>query len=93
VFTLRTTDTPPRLLRHLEQVRQQGFAVDEEYAAGLRCVAAAVVDEDGAPLGAISVSGPTVCIPPERIGELGATVRRIAGELTAELGGRSRAAA
>jgi IclR family transcriptional regulator, acetate operon repressor len=94
VFTPRTIDTPPRLLRHLEQVRQQGFAVDdEEYAAGLRCVAAAVVDEDGAPLGAISVSGPTVRIPPERIGELGATVRRIADELTAELGGRSRAAA
>jgi IclR family acetate operon transcriptional repressor len=94
VFTPRTIDTPPRLLRHLEQVRQQGFAVDdEEYTAGLRCVAAAVVDENGVPLGAVSVSGPTVRIPPERIGELGATVRRIAEELTMELGGRSRAAA
>ena len=94
MFTPRTIDTPPRLLRQLEQVRWQGFAVgDEEYAAGLRCVAATVMDEDGAPLGAVSVSGPTVRIPSERIAELGAAVRRIADELTPELGGRPRAAA
>jgi IclR family transcriptional regulator, acetate operon repressor len=93
VFTPHTIDTPPRLLRQLEEVRRQGFAVDdEEYAAGLRCVAAPVVDEDGAPLGAVSVSGPTVRIPSERMTELGAAVRRIADELTAALGGRASAA-
>lgn len=94
VFTPRTIDDPRRLLRHLEEVRRQGFAVDdEEYAVGLRCVAAAVLDEDGAPLGAVSVSGPTVRVTPERVPELGAAVRRVADELTAELGGRQRAVA
>jgi len=93
VFTPRTLDDPGRLSRHLEEVRRQGFAVDdEEYAVGLRCVAAAVFDEAGAPVAALSVSGPAVRVTPERVAELGGTVRRMADEMTAELGGRRPAA-
>lgn len=94
VFTPRTVDNPARLLRDLEQIRRRGFAVDdEEYAVGLRCVAAAVFDEEGGPIAAVSVSGPAVRVTRERVPELGAAVRRVADELTAELGGkRSRAA-
>lgn len=89
VFTPRTIDDPARLPRHLEEVRARGFAVDdEEYAVGLRCVAAAVFDENGAAVGAVSVSGPAVRVTRERVEELGAAVRRGADDLTAELGGR-----
>ena len=89
VFTPRTITDEARLLRHLEEVRARGFAVDdEEYAVGLRCVAAAVFDEDGAAMGAVSVSGPAVRVTRERVGELGEAVRRGADGLTLDLGGR-----
>jgi IclR family transcriptional regulator, acetate operon repressor len=88
-FTSQTIKDPNELMQHLEKVRLQGFGVDdEEYAVGLRCVAAAVFDEEGTPLGAMSVSGPTVRLSSERVLVLGAAVRSVADEVTAELGGR-----
>lgn len=88
-FTPRTIGQPARLLRHLDEVRAQGFGVDDqEYALGLRCIAAAVFDPHGQPAAAVSVSGPTVRVTSERVPELGACLRRVAAEITAELGGR-----
>jgi IclR family transcriptional regulator, acetate operon repressor len=76
------------LERDLEQVRAQGFAVDnEENVVGLRCVAAVIYDEHGAPLAALSVSGPTARITDQRIPLLGEAVAGIAAEITAEIGG------
>ena len=89
-FTPKTIDTPARMAIHLDEVRAAGFAVDdEEHSLGLRCLAAAVLNEHGEPLGAISISGPTVRVARERVPQLGALVRSIAGELTFELGGRT----
>jgi|SRR5271166_427817 len=91
VLTPRTINGLRRLLRHLEEVRRQGFAVDdEEYAIALRCVAAAVLDEEGVPLGAVSVSGPTMHVASDRVMELGKAVRRVADKLTAEMDGRAK---
>ncbi|MGH7051446.1 MAG: IclR family transcriptional regulator [Acetobacteraceae bacterium] len=93
VFTPHTLGTAACPRRTLDEVERQGFAVDdEEYLIGLRCVAAALCDEEGTPLGAVSVSGPTVRVTRERVAELGQAVRRVAGTLTAELGGRRLAA-
>ena len=55
---------------------------------GLRCVAAAVLNEHSEPIGAISISGPAIRVARERLPQLGSLVRSIAGELTLELGGR-----
>lgn len=53
------TDTE-ELFAELEQIREQGFALnDEEEIRGLRAVGAPIRDSDGSVLGAISVSGPT----------------------------------
>jgi IclR family acetate operon transcriptional repressor len=74
----------------LIEVRNAGYAVDdEEYSAGMRCVAAAVLDEHSEPIGAISISGPTIRVARERLPQLGSLVRSVAGELTRELGGRN----
>lgn len=90
-FTPRTLTSVRRLLRELRDVRDQGFAVDdEEYLVGMRCIAAAVFDEDGAPLGAVSISGPAVRVTPERVPVLGQAVQRVAQALTAEVGGQVR---
>jgi IclR family acetate operon transcriptional repressor len=88
-FTPKTIDTPARMATHLGEVRA-GYAVDdEEYSPGLRCVAAAVLNEHGEPIGAISVSGPAIRVARERLPQLGSLVRSIASELTLELGGRT----
>jgi len=76
------------LQKEIEQIRKQGFAVDdEEVAVGLRCIAASIYDENSIPLAGISLSGPTARIPRERVAALGLSVRKIASEITKELGG------
>ena len=87
-LTVRTTNTLGRLTAELAGVRTAGYAVDdEEYAPGVRCVAAAVAGETGAPLCALSISGPTIRVTRDRLPALGALVRTIAAELTADMGG------
>ena len=89
-FTARTLITPEALAGELAATRARGYAVDdEEHAAGLRCVAAAVRDENGQPWAAVSLAGPTTRITPERIPPLGTLVSATARDLTLVLGGRT----
>jgi len=56
-----------RLLDELAQIREQGFALnDEEQFLGLRAVGSPILDTDNQVLGAISVSGPASRISEER---------------------------
>jgi IclR family acetate operon transcriptional repressor len=88
-FTDYTIDNPAALRAELEQVRQQGYALDdEEHAVGLRCVAAPIFDENGQALAAISLSGPKARIVDSRLSELGNAIRQTAVEITQVLGGR-----
>lgn len=92
-ITERTLDTPRKLRADLARVRARGYAVDdEEHAVGLRCVAAPVFDQHGAPAAGISLSGPSARIAPERLEALGALAATIARELTHETGGIPAAA-
>lgn len=87
-YTDHTIDNPTQLDEELEQVRRLGYALDdEEHAVGLRCVAAAIFDENGQPLAAISVSGPKARIVDSRLSELGHAVQQAADEITRALGG------
>ena len=88
-YTENTIDSADRLKRELKSVRRRGYAFDdEEFARGLRCVAAAIHDEHGELLAAISLSGPSARITDNRIDKLGALVTGIAAEITTALGGR-----
>ncbi|HUO25410.1 MAG TPA: IclR family transcriptional regulator [Candidatus Aquilonibacter sp.] len=56
--TAKTITTLPRLLKDLEKVRQQGYAVDdEENNLGARCLGAPVFNQDGAIEASIGLSG------------------------------------
>ncbi|PSP93571.1 IclR family transcriptional regulator [Halobacteriales archaeon QS_4_62_28] len=58
--TPQTVTDREELLAQLDDIRERGYAYDdEERLAGLRCVAAAVQSNSGRVLGAVSISGPT----------------------------------
>jgi IclR family acetate operon transcriptional repressor len=81
----RATD----LHQELQEVRRVGYAIDsEETTLGVRCVAAAILDELSMPVAALSVVGPTLRITTQRIEELGLCAIQAAREITLAFGGR-----
>ena len=61
--TSRTIDSAEALKDELRKIRAGGYAIDEEEAEiGLTCIASPILDEQGKPIGALSVSGPTTRI-------------------------------
>lgn len=89
-YTSHTLTAHADLASDLALARATGYASDdEEHAEGLRCVAAAVLDEHGQPWAAVSVAGPVTRMTPERMPALGALVRTTAHDLTQALGGRT----
>lgn len=88
-LTERTLVDPEKLKKQLTDIRKAGYAVDdEENAIGLRCIAAVVTDETGHPVGAISLSGPTVRVRQDLIKDLGEAVRKTAERIITGLGGK-----
>jgi IclR family transcriptional regulator, acetate operon repressor len=91
--TPRTVVDPQLLAAHLKSVAPQGYTVDdEEFALGVRCVAAPLRGEAGQVVGAIGLSGPVSRISLERLAELGAKVREVAASYGRKQG-RIRSAA
>ena len=87
-LTEKSIVRPSDLFRELAKVRRDGYAIDDEEACmGLRCIASVVYNDCAEPLAAISVSGMTGRLTDERLPMLGQTVREVAAELTAALGG------
>jgi DNA-binding IclR family transcriptional regulator len=88
-YTPRTITEPDELMRHLHLVRRRGWALDdEEYAIGLRCLAAPVYDATGALVAATGIAGPTTRITLEQIDRMAALVCRTGREISAALGYR-----
>ncbi len=86
--TQRTITDRARLEAALDEILDQGYGVDdEEHALGLRCVAAPVFDELGRAVAAISISGPSARISPDRLPMLGRMVSQAASEATRDYGG------
>lgn len=85
--TPHTITTLPALLAELEQVRQQGYAVDnEENEIGVRCVAACITDRRNLGVGALSVSAPCRRMDEARMAQIAQLVRSAAEELSIQLG-------
>jgi DNA-binding IclR family transcriptional regulator len=85
--TEHTHTTPESLRADLAAIRRRGYAIDDlENEDGVRCVAVGVVDHTGAPVAAISVSGPTARVTRDRVPEIAALAMPAASELSAALG-------
>ncbi len=73
-----------QLREQLAEVRERGFALDdEEYDEGLRCVAAMVRGQPGGPARALSLSDQSARLSRDRLGLLGPVLLNAAGQMAA----------
>src|SRR3990170_4425216 len=85
--TPKTLTSLPRLLKELEKVRAQGYAVDdEENNLGARCVGAAVIGADGEVQAAVGVSGTTGQVNRETLARIVELVQEAARKISRQLG-------
>lgn len=88
-FTSHTILTAEELQRELALTRQRGYAVDqEEHEIGVCCVAAPILNGDGAAYAAISVSAPAFRFGKERIQQIVPDLMNAAKKAEAILQGR-----
>ena len=67
-FTKCTITDPAVLSNELEEIRNNGYAVDNmEHEFGIRCVAVPFFSMDGSVMGAVSVSGPSPRFDPASV--------------------------
>jgi len=86
-YTARTLVTRSALETELATIRKQGYSVDNaEMGDGVRCLAVPVFDRRRDCVGAMSVSGPTTRMTPERVEKLAPVARAIAEDLSRQLG-------
>lgn len=84
-----TITDPAELRRHLAEIRQRGYSIDDvENEEGIRCAGAPIFDHTGAACAGISVAGPATRVTPDRIPELGMRARETALEISARIGYR-----
>lgn len=82
-FTTRTPVSPQALQATIDRILTVGYSVDdEEFALGIRCVAAPLRDASGHVIAAIGVSGPTARIAAAQLDELGGLVKGVADQFS-----------
>jgi IclR family transcriptional regulator, KDG regulon repressor len=85
--TANTLGSISELRLHLEEVRAKGYALDnEEYRAGMRCVAAPIRNHAGSVIAGIGVSGPSGVLRLEHTERLAEWVGRMAEGISVSLG-------
>lgn len=86
--TPRTITDPATLLGELDEIRMQGWAVDDaEQETGVRCVAVPI---NGAPAqAAVSVSGPSGRITAGRVAEIAPVLQQSADKIANDLQGNA----
>lgn len=87
LLTRKTISTMMELKAELAKVRELGYAVDnEENEEGVRCVGAVVRDFSGDPVAAISASGPTFRVGPDKVPLLAKSILGASEALSRDLG-------
>jgi DNA-binding IclR family transcriptional regulator len=86
-FTAKTLASVDAVLEDLRTVRKRGYATsEEEIAAGLNTVGAALRDHTGAVVAAISIAGPSTRLRPSSLSGLGERVKKTAALISGRLG-------
>jgi DNA-binding IclR family transcriptional regulator len=87
-FTDNTITDRDVLKKQLKLIAEQGYALDnEELDIGVRCVSAPIRDYTRRIIGAVSISGPSMRFPDQRVdNELIPLVKKASEEISAKLG-------
>jgi IclR family acetate operon transcriptional repressor len=86
-YTDKTVTEFPDLLESLRAVRRNGYAIDrEEFLPGVICVGAAIRDQAGTVIGAISASTPTMRATEEHVALMRDEITTATRGLSAEFG-------
>lgn len=89
-YTPNTITEWPALIEELRHVRRDGYSMDrEEYQPGVICVGAAIRDHNGAVVGAISASTPTMRASDAHLALVREQVTGAVRALSAELGAQA----
>ncbi|QIL74262.1 IclR family transcriptional regulator (plasmid) [Diaphorobacter sp. HDW4B] len=75
------------MMKYVKEARTRGFSITiDTYTSGLSAMAAVVQPIGGAPIGAISIAGPTVRFTEQRMQALGAELIEVAAQMAAASG-------
>lgn len=86
-YTDNTITDRRTFIKHLREVRMNGWAMDnEEFEIGHRCIGATVYDYKGIPVAAISASGSTSQLTEDKIEETVIKVKEAAHKLSKQIG-------
>jgi DNA-binding IclR family transcriptional regulator len=85
--TPNTIVAPEAFFEHLRQVQRQNYCIDNaENEEGVRCVAAPIRDHTGKTIAALSISGSTITMTPEKVQRLAPLVQKGALAISERLG-------
>jgi len=86
-YTQKTITDPGKLRQQLGQIRQQGYAVDdEELEVGIRAVSAAIRNQRGSVVACISIPGPTGRMSTDRLPQIADALMDAARSISRRLG-------
>lgn len=86
-YTSNTITNMDVLLKQIEQVKVNGYAIDnEEFQEGIRCISAPVYDYRDKMIAAISASAPKHIFTPEKDSEIALYVKETAKRISRHLG-------
>lgn len=86
-YTENTVTTLEQMQEQLDEIRRQGYAIDnEECEVGIRCIAVPIRDYTGKMVAGLSVSGPASRMTFESIQEKIPYLFEVAGEISKRLG-------
>lgn len=87
--TDRTILSKEAYLEELDKVKMAGFATDAgEALEGVCCISAPIFSEDGTPVAALTITGPSSRISSGEVESLGAVVKDAALDISRKLGSR-----
>jgi len=85
--TRNTHITVQDVLSGIKETRRNGYALDnEEYAPGIRCIAAPVINAFGKTVDAIGITASTATFPKSKIDVMAKKIKKAASEISARLG-------
>jgi IclR family transcriptional regulator, KDG regulon repressor len=88
-YTPNTITRRSKLMAELAQIRNRGFAIDDqELEIGLKCIASVVRDQSGGVVGALSIAGSAMRLDRKQVSLLAPIVARSASEFSMSLGYR-----